>query len=543
MGVVTVTITSDGKTMDPAFELVMVDIVKEVNRIPYATLSLRDGSVSEQTFAVSDEAFFEPGREIDIKLRYEDVAGSESRVFKGLVVKQIVEANEQGTLLTVALKDAALKMTQCRHSIVYAGKTDAQVFETLIADNGLKKGVLEATKPAHAELVQYHCTDWDFMLSRADFYGLLVIANDGYISVKKIKTSGILVHTITFGISEIYGFEMEVDGSHQYKNIESIAWDRDNQKLTQASKAASFSLPQGDLNAETIAHAVGGDVQSLASAVPLDPETLQSWADGAMIKSRLSMIRGRISVPGTGSIRRMDLINVSGVGKRFNGKTLVTGVRHRVDRNGWQTDVQFGLSAERFISKADIMDRPAAGHLPGVNGLQIGIVTDNQDPDKKGRVKVMLPGIDEKKGEVWARLASPDAGNGRGFFFRPEKGDEVIVGFFNDDPRQAVILGAMYNAKNTPPREITKDNINKGIFTIKGSSLAFIDDKKPSVIICTAEKNGIIFDDDGELVEIQDQHGNKITMNKDGVTIKSAKDFKIDASGNVEINGTKVDVK
>ena len=239
----------------------------------------------------------------------------------------------------------------------------------------------------------------------------------------------------------------------------------------------------------------------------------------------------------------MDLINVSGVGKRFNGKTLVTGVRHRVDRNGWQTDVQFGLSAERFISKADIMDRPAAGHLPGVNGLQIGIVTDNQDPDKKGRVKVMLPGIDEKKGEVWARLASPDAGNGRGFFFRPEKGDEVIVGFFNDDPRQAVILGAMYNAKNTPPREITKDNINKGIFTIKGSSLAFIDDKKPSVIICTAEKNGIIFDDDGELVEIQDQHGNKITMNKDGVTIKSAKDFKIDASGNVEINGTKVDVK
>jgi phage gp45-like len=50
-------------------------------------------------------------------------------------------------------------------------------------------------------------------------------------------------------------------------------------------------------------------------------------------------------------------------------------------------------------------------------------------------------------------------------------------------------------------------------------------------------------DDDAEKVEVVDQHGNKITMSKDGIVIKSAKDVKIDANGNVEIKGTKVDVK
>jgi len=291
---------------------------------------------------------------------------------------------------------------------------------------------------------------------------------------------------------------------------------------------------------------LGGKVQTLSSAVPLDPKSLQAWADGAMIKSRLSMIRGSISTPGIGAIHCMDVIEVAGIGKRFNGRTIVTGVRHRVDQDGWQTDVQFGISADRYISSAEVMDRPAAGQMPGVNGLQIGIVSAIDDPDKLSRVKVILPGIDEKKGEIWARLASPDAGKGRGFFFRPETGDEVIVGFFNDDPRQAVILGAMYSSKNTPPDALekeSKDNVAKGIVSRAGTSLTFSDKEKPSLVLQTPAANKFTLDDDGQLIEIKDQHGNTITMSKDGIVIKSAKDFKIDASGNVEIKGSKVDVK
>src|SRR5687768_8087455 len=134
MGVVTATILSAGKAMDPSFELVSIDIVKEVNRIPYAILSLLDGSASKQNFLVSNDAFFEPGKEIEIKLRHEDRSSEEASVFKGLLVKQIVEANEQGTLLTVEMKDAAIKLTQARRSEVYREKADHEIFGQLIGN-------------------------------------------------------------------------------------------------------------------------------------------------------------------------------------------------------------------------------------------------------------------------------------------------------------------------------------------------------------------------------------------------------------------------
>lgn len=545
MSLVTATIRSSGKTMDPSYQLLTLDIIKEANRIPHATLTLLDGDAAQRTFAISDATFFQPGNPIEIKLRYEG-AGQDTIVFKGLVVKQMIESNEYGSLLTVELKDSAIKMTQTRSSEVYTKKADHEIFSALIRRHSLKLGTLDTTQPKHPEIVQYHSTDWDFLLSRSDLYGMLVIAEDGEVSVKKVATQGNPKHTIDFGISEVYRFEMEVDGSHQYATVETVAWDAKNQKLTQAtSKASSFQLAPGNLKTEKVARAVGGKVQALSSVVPIAPQMLQAWANGAMIKNCLSMVRGSMTIPGNPKIKRMDLLKLNGIGKRFNGKTLVTGVRHRVDQHGWQTDVQFGLSAEQYISKSDIMDRPAAGHLPGVNGLQIGLVTDIQDPNKESRIKIMLPSIGDQKSEIWARMAVPDAGNKRGVLFRPEPGDEVVVGFFNDDPRQAVILGSLFGAKNAVPQALPIDqkNLKKGIVTHGGISLVFSDDDSPSVSLETPAANKIFLDDKGKAIQISDQHGNAITMDQNGITIKSAKDIKIEASGNVEIAGVKVDVK
>jgi Rhs element Vgr protein len=546
MSTVTTTILSDEAVMDAKYELLSIDIVKEVYRIPYAQIVLLDGDAAKQKFAISDTDFFVPGKKIEIKLRYEGESGKDVSVFKGLVVRQTVEATEQGLLLNVEMKDIAVKLAQARRSEVYRDQTDDKIIGTLIGKAGLKeKGAFPATAVKHPELVQYYSTDWDFILARADACGLLAAAEDGEFSLKKIALTGEADqdHTFKFGIRNIYNFEIEADASHQRGDVQSIAWDLKKQELTQASKASPFSLSQGNLKAADLATAVGGDLEALSSPVPLDTNELKAWADGVLARSRMAMIRGRISVPGFGAIHLLEVMKVAGVGERFNGKTLVTGIRHRVDLNGWQTDVQFGLPPERFAARRDIVDLGA--RLPGVTP-QIGVVAEyKDDPGKEFRVKVVLPGVDVKPEGVWARLASPDAGKERGYFFRPEKGDEVVVGFFNDDPRQAVILGAMFGSKNTPPKDVklSADNIDKGIFSKKGSSLTFIDDKKPAVLIRTPKLNKILLDDDNQMVEISDQHGNAITMSKDGIEIKSAKDLKITAKGNVEIKGAKVDVK
>jgi Rhs element Vgr protein len=547
MSVVTPTILSAGKPMKATYELLSLDITREVNRIPYAQLILLDGDAAKQQFSISDDAIFEPGKEIEIKLRYEDSPGNEATVFKGMVVGHKVEAGSHGSSLTVELKDAAVKMTLTRKSMVYRDQSDDGIIGQILSDNGLKKGKLTATKPKHPELVQYYCTDWDFALSRAEAQGLLLIVDNGEISLPEMAVKGQSKHTFEYGISEIYNFEIEADAGHQYPAVESIAWDHKQQKLTKAVKAKEFNLSQGNLKGSNIAKAVGIEPLTLSSPVPLDPKDLQAWADGTLANSRMSLIKGRFAMPGLGDIKLLDVMEVAGVSKRFNGKTLVTGIRHRVDDHGWQTDVQFGLSGERFAERANIIDAQAAGLLPAVNGLQVGIVDAfEEDPDKSYRVKVILPGIDEKKGAVWARLASPDAGKERGYFFRPEPGDEVVVGFFNDDPRQAVILGAMHSSKNSLPKGIaapSKENIEKGIVTKSGTTIGFVDDSKAIVFIKTPEANQILLDDDAQTIQLSDQHGNMISMSKDGIDIKSAKDLTIEASGNIEIKGTKVDVK
>ncbi|MFN8459692.1 MAG: type VI secretion system tip protein VgrG, partial [Anaerolineae bacterium] len=504
--------------MKPTYEVLALDITKEVNRIPHAQIVLLDGDAAQQTFAISNDVFFEPGKAIEIKLRYEDAPKQETTVFKGIVVGHGVEANGQESLLTVELKDTTVKLASTRKSAIYRDQTDDKVIGQIIANSGLKKGKLAATPAQHAELVQYYCTDWDFILSRAETNGLLVVVDDGEISLAEVAIKGQSKHTYEYGLSEIFNFEIEADGGPQYPEVQSMAWDIKNQKFTKAVKAKEFKLAQGNLDGAKIAKALGIEAYRLTNPVPLPPKELQAWADATMVKSRLAMIRGRIAVPGFGDIKLLDVMEVAGVSKRFNGKTLVTGLRHRVDQQGWQTDIQFGLSAERFAERRDIVDIPAAGLLPAINGLQIGIIGQfEEDPDKEFRVPVILPGIDEKKGTLWARLASPDAGKERGYFFRPEPGDEVVVGFFNDDPRQAVILGAIYSSKNTPPQSVsklTKENKAKAIVTKKGTTIGFVDDSKSSVFIKTPAANQLILDDDAQAIQITDQHGNSIKMSK-----------------------------
>jgi len=544
MSVVTVTITSEGDLMDPIYELRSLDIIKEVNRIPYAQVVLLDGDATKQIFEISDTDFFLPGKTIEIKLRYEDKASEEATVFKGLVVRHGVEAGGQGSLLTVECKDAAVVLTAGRKSKIFRDQTDDKIIGQIVAAAGLTKGKMAATQPAHAELVQYACTDWDFILSRADVQGLLVVVDEGTVALQEIVLDGQPKQTFEYGISEIHNFEMQADASHQFESVQSIAWDVKAQKLTGEVKAKAFSLEQGDLKGDQIAKKLGATACTLTSPTNLDQKELQAWADAKMKKSRMSLLRGRISVPGDAAIKPMDLIEIKGIGKRFNGKTLVTGVRHQVNTQGWQTDVQFGLSADWFSQNEDIVEAPAAGLLPGVNGLQIGkVAAFEADPDAAYRVKVILPGVDEKEGAVWARLAAPDAGPERGWFFRPEPDDEVVVGFLNDDPRQPVILGALYSAAQAPSFVVDEANLEKAIVTRQGTTIGFIDDEKASVFIETPAANKILLSDDQEMVQLSDQHGNVITLNADGVTIKSAKDVIIDASGNVEIKGAKVDVK
>jgi uncharacterized protein involved in type VI secretion and phage assembly len=252
------------------------------------------------------------------------------------------------------------------------------------------------------------------------------------------------------------------------------------------------------------------------------------------------MLRGRISVPGTAKIKLLDTLKLQGVGKRFSGPAIVTAVVHWHGTSGWRTEVQFGFSPERHCERTDIVDAPAAGLLPPVRGLQIGVVAAFEtDPDKNLRVKVILPGIDDKStGAVWARLATMDAGASHGFYFRPEEGDVVVVGFLFDDPRHPVILVSMFGTKNAYPVGFSAPdatNEGRGLITKKGTTIQFFDGDKPSLTIKTAAGNSIVIDDAASAITLTDQKNHSIVMNDQGITIDAGADTVTIKGGAVKV--------
>lgn len=545
MPVVTSTISSGGSVLDATCEVLSIDIRKEVDRLPHAEVRIIDGDAAQRKFKASNGSFWKPGATIEIKLRYE--GGQDQTVFHGVVVRHAVEVTAQGSVLIVGCKDAAVCLTAARKSAVFQKKTDDKIIKELVEAAGLECGSIPTTKPAHPEMVQYQCTPWDFILSRADAQGLLTVVESGKLSMSAMKISGKPEYKFEYGITEIYELEIEADASYQPQAVKSVAWDPKKQQPTAVSEAQNVQLSPGNLDGAKLGEAMGTGTRMLSHPVPISEDELQAWADAEMARSRMGLLRGRIVVPGIGGIKLLDVISIEGVGDRFNGDTVVTGLRHRVDARSWQTDVQFGLSPERFARKPDILDAPAAGLLPAIAGLQIGIVADfEEDPDNELRLKVIIPGVDAKKSAaVWARLATPEAGKGRGYFFRPEANDEVVVGFLNCDPRCPVILGSLFGSKNTPPEamgELSAENEKRGIVTKKGTKIGFVDGDDASVFIET-EKAKLLLDDGEEKLSLSDQHGNSITLDKDGIVIKSAKALSIEAEKAVQIKGSEVNVK
>jgi uncharacterized protein involved in type VI secretion and phage assembly len=110
-------------------------------------------------------------------------------------------------------------------------------------------------------------------------------------------------------------------------------------------------------------------------------------------------------------------------------------------------------------------------------GVAAGIVTNNQDSDELGRVKLWFPWLSENNETDWVRIATLMAGSERGTFFLPEVGDEVLVAFEHGDINQPYVIGFLWNAVATPPETNSdgQNNIRK-IRSRSGHEIIFNDD-------------------------------------------------------------------
>ncbi len=529
--VVNFEILVEGNLIPVEWQVMSISVYDEVNKIATASLVLRDGDAAEEKFEISEKGEFVPGNKIEIKIGLDS---DKKTVFKGLVARQTIRAKGAGnSYLTVECKHAAVKMTLGRKNKYYESQKDSDVIEDLLGKYAVK-GTIEQTSLQHKEIVQYHATDWDFILTRAEANGLLIFAEGDKLAVKKPDTSSQEVLVLTYG-ANLLEIESELDALSQWKAVKASSWDYAAQANADSdSSSVSFAEP-GNLSGATLAGAFAPDEFELRHTGQVLPQEMKAWADAEMLKSRMAKIRGRAKITGFHGVKPGTMVKIQGCGARFNGKVYVTGVRHEVVGGAWYTHIQFGLSPEWFCRKPDIAPILAGGLAPAIHGLQIGVTVQlESDPDGENRILVRLPILDSQAKGVWARVCTLDAGNDRGSFFLPEIGDEVIVGFLNDDPRDAVVLGMVHSSSKPAPVTAADDNHIKGFQTRSKMKFLFDDDKK-IVTLETPAGNKFIVSEDEKSITLKDQNGNSIIMSSNGIEIKSVKDIKIEASQNIDI--------
>lgn len=536
-------IFSEGTELPASVGVAMIAIQKAVNKVPTARLVLYDGDVAASDFGLSGGDLFVPGKEIEVQAGYNNRTES---IFKGIIIRHGLEVSDKASKLILDLKDPVVKMTVGRKNKYFFESKDSEIIEEIIGTyTGLTPDI-EATAAIHAEMVQYYVTDWDFILTRAEVNGKLLLVEDATIRVFKPETSAEAKSVLQYG-TNVVEFRAEMDVRNQYSASKSRSWNLANQELKEVEGADPGMDFQSNLRGSDLADVIGLSDFRLQHSGALDDHELQAWADAKLIRSRLSKIQGQVKTLGDNSIKPGDMVSLLGFGGRFNGKAFVSSVYHEISPNSkWFTHLGLGLDS-RFISSLydDVLDVPAGGLIPAIRGLHVGVVTDLEDPLGEHRVRIYIPVIDPESEGTWARMTSPDAGEGeeaRGVFFLPEVGDEVIVGFINEDPRDPIILGQLYSSAKPAPFTQDADNFQKGVVTKSKLKLVFDDDKK-SISIETSNGKKIILSDDIGSILLEDENGNKATLSSDGITLESAKDIVLKASGDVKIEGTNVEIK
>lgn len=183
-----------------------------------------------------------------------------------------------------------------------------------------------------------------------------------------------------------------------------------------------------------------------------------------------------------------------------------------------------------------------------LHGVTVGIVTNNKDPEKLGRVKLKLP---DRLGDLetdWARIAVPMAGSSMGHFYLPEVDDEVLVIFREGDLREPYVIGSLWNEKQKPPLDNEDGNNNIRLIKSRGGHQIIIDDTDGKGGIELKVKNGssVKLDDEKSIVTIKDKSGkNKAVFDGDKSNVSIKGDMKIElisGSSKVIIDSSKAEV-
>lgn len=153
------------------------------------------------------------------------------------------------------------------------------------------------------------------------------------------------------------------------------------QQIIKATASKPPLNAQGDIAAKDLS-GLANEVMLYQTNAPIGDASLHAWADAQALWSGLARFQGSITIYGNASIIPGCIIKLEGLSKHYSGNAFVQSVEHTLQGGEWKTQVYMGFNPVVITEEPDVVAPAASGFLPGIRGLQIGIVKkigDNKD--------------------------------------------------------------------------------------------------------------------------------------------------------------------
>lgn len=496
--------------------------------------------------------------------------------------------------------EKAHRLQRARRTRTFVNMTDGDIVRRVARDASLQTGTVDDPGFTHQHLAQIDQTDWEFLKCRARELGYETGVSGGELFFRKppgmsgggmggavsaaagaaASAVGLGSGTLTYKDNLLW-FRPRLSGAGLVSEAEVRVYDPKDAKVVvgkaplrsetatleddAASLAGSFTggfvgmpislpsipgLPDLGLPAGNNAHVVVNRPVAWGTSTSRVAETV---AKGVAEHMASSFAEAEGYAQGAPTIKAGEKVTVEQVPEEFAGEWYVTNARHIFDDSLGGYYTHFLVSGRHDRSLLGLASMGATqGRDPRMEGMVIGVVTNNNDPDRMSRVKLAFPWLDPSFESDWARVVQFGLGKEWGALFVPEVGDEVLVGFEFGDVRRPYVVGGLVNGKTKvdlggqpvkvqgPLAEVVK----RGFVSRLGHRIVFDDDqmgRKSGITIGNKTgKVGIVIDDaNGAITILCDAPSAAITVESKGagskVLVKSAGDVNVTATQNVAV--------
>lgn len=516
--------------------LMSIEVDDNLLLLDMFSIQLRDPS-----FKWADSADLEPGKAVEISVKGE--SGTSKLLTGEITALEPQFSRVTGPTVVIRGYDQAHRLHRARQTRTFIQETDSDIVKKIARECGLRAKV-DNTRQVHEYVAQDNQTDMEFLQDRAQRIGYRMYVEDDTLYFRQTPDTEPRVPVLEWG-TDLLEFEARLTTTQQVTEVNVRGWDPKTKKEIIGRARTPQDTPQvGERRSggESAKRAFNIDSKEIVVNRPVATQAeADALAQSICDEMGNAFITAEGLCLGEPAVHAGAIVELKGIGQRFSGRYRITRAIHRYDDSGYTT--HFEVTGRRAHTLGALL----ATKSQSPRSVVVGIVTNNNDPDGLGRVKVKLPTMPGNEESHWARLVTPMAGDGRGIEFIPEVNDEVLIAFEHDDSHRPFVLGSLWNGKDKPPEPSdallsSTGKVERRIIRSRSGHTITLDDtdgKEKISIVDKTGKNSIEIDSAnnslevkaGSKVEIHTQVGHKIILDDSGISIEAgpAKDLTLKA--------------